>query len=507
MALGSVIAPLEGEKTPDRHLLAQLLQCANLPSPVGVVMRILELGENPEAGVSEVCQVLTADPALSARLIRMANSPLYARQRRTSNLRQAIKLFGVEGTITLALSFSLVTNLRNHEKGGFDYGRFWHRSFAAAVCAQVAADRFGLRNREELFLAGLLQDIGMLTLARARPEIYAGLDAPHWNHRHVLAREEELLGTNHAVLGALLLQQWNFPSRLQRLVASSHDEDDAETLRERDAAIVAISSDMAEIWSEPNGQAVLRRAMSRAEQLLGLEADGFIEVLELAGGAISEVAPLFDIEIEDSMMLETIVTRARELTMLRHIRIMQHAAILEDRTRRLEEENRRDSLTGVFNRGYLQACLAREMESAAENGWPVALVFVDLDRFKAVNDKYGHLAGDGVLCRVADVLQSAVRRDDIVARYGGEEFVLLMPGCGDYAVRASCNRLLEALRKISHEVGEGQEITVTASIGVAVHNEDHRFKDAEDLIGAADAALYVAKTQGRNRCIFHKDLP
>jgi diguanylate cyclase (GGDEF)-like protein len=108
---------------------------------------------------------------------------------------------------------------------------------------------------------------------------------------------------------------------------------------------------------------------------------------------------------------------------------------------------------------------------------------------------------------VADVLQSAVRRDDIVARYGGEEFVLLMPGCGDYAVRASCNRLLEALRKISHEVGEGQEITVTASIGVAVHNEDHRFKDAEDLIGAADAALYVAKTQGRNRCIFHKDLP
>lgn len=506
MALGSVIASREGDRVPDERLLAKLLQCANLPSPIGVVMRILELGEDPDAGVNEVGQVLTADPALSARLIRMANSPLYARQRRTSNLRQAIKLFGVEGTITLALSFSLVTNLRSVEKGGFDYRRFWHRSFAAAVCAQLMADRVGLRNREELFLAALLQDIGMLGLARARPEIYAELDERNRSHAQVLRREQELLGTNHAALGAILLQQWNFPARLQRLVGISHDEDDSESMRERDAAIVAVSSDMAEIWSEPNGQAALRRAMDRAEKLVALDGEAFIELLELAGGAISEVAPLFDIEIEDSTMLEGIISHARELVMLRHIRIMQHAAVLEDRTRRLEEENRRDSLTGVFNRGCLQASLAQEMESSAENGWPVALVFVDLDHFKAINDRYGHLAGDTVLCRVAEVLKSAVRRDDIVARYGGEEFVLLMPGCGDHAVRATCNRLLEALRSIRHDVGGGQEITVTASMGVAVHNEEHRFKDAEDLIGAADAALYIAKTQGRNRCVFHKDL-
>lgn len=493
--------------TPDRRLLIRLLQCANLPSPVGVVMRILELGEDPDAGVSDVCQVLTADPALSAKLIRMANSPLYARQRRTSNLRQAIKLFGVEGTITLALSFSLVTTLRTHEQGAFDYRLFWRRSFAAAVCAQVAADRFGLRNREELFLAALLQDIGMLTLAHAEPELYSGLAVGHLNHRHVLEREQEMLGTDHAVLGALLLRQWNFPSKLQRLVGASHDPDDAATLRERDAAIVAVSSDMAEVWSGANGQAVLRRAMSRAEQLLELDGEDFVEVLRTAGQAISEVWHLFDIEIQDSVMLETIVSRAQELTMLRHIRIMQHATVLEDRTRRLEEENRRDSLTGTFNRGYLQACLQREMESAVENGWPVALVFVDLDRFKAVNDRYGHLAGDGVLCRVADVLRSAVRKDDIVARYGGEEFVLMMPGCGEYAVRATCSRLLEALRGLRHDVGEAQEIVVTASMGVAVHNEGRHFHDVDDLIGAADAALYVAKTQGRDRCVFHSELP
>lgn len=488
------------------QLLAKLLQGANLPSPVGVVMRILELGEDPDAGISDVSQVLTADPALSARLIRMANSPLYARQRRTGNLRQAIKLFGVEGTITLALSFSLVTVLRRDEKGAFDYRLFWRRSFAAAVCAQVMADRFGQRNREELFLAALLQDLGMMTLARVKPELYVGLEERQWRHEYVLEREREVLGTDHAILGAMLLQQWNFPEKLQRLVGSSHDADDAASLQERDAAIVAVSSDMAELWSEANAQALLRRAMSRAERLVGLDGEAFIGVLEDAGIALSEVAHLFEIELEDSTTLESIVSQARELTMLRHIRIMQHASILEDRTRRLEEENRRDPLTGLYNRGYLQASLAHEMESACDNGWPVALVFVDLDCFKGINDRYGHLAGDEVLRRVAELLQSAVRRDDIVARYGGEEFVLLMPGCGEEAVTATCERLLTMLRDIRHRVANDQEIMVTASLGVAVHNEAQRFNNVEDLLGAADAALYVAKTQGRDRCIFHSEI-
>lgn len=489
----------------EQRLLGQLLQCASLPSPVGVVMRILELGEDPDADMGEVAQALTADPALSARLIRMANSPLYARQRRTGNLRQAIKLFGVEGTITLALSFSLVTTLPRRGQGEFDYRLFWRRSFSAALCAQIMADRFGQRNREELFLAALLQDIGMLTLAQARPELYAGLEERQWHHEHVLQREREELGTDHAALGALLLRHWNFPEKLQLLVGSSHDADEAESLRQRDAAIVAIASDMAELWSEAHGQALLRRAMERAERLLGLEGEVFVAVLEDAAAALAEVAHLFEVEVEDSATLETILNHARELTMLRHIRIMQHAAVLEDRTHRLEEENRRDPLTGLYNRGYLQASLAREIADAREHGWPVSVVFIDLDRFKAVNDRYGHLSGDEVLCRTAAALQRGVRRDDIVARYGGEEFVLLMPGCSEEAARATCDRLLNALRDIRHRLGD-EDVVITASMGAAVHNEACCFDHAEELLGAADAALYAAKNRGRDRCIFHSDL-
>lgn len=492
----------------DQGLLTRLIQCADLPSPVGIVMRILELGQDPNASLAEVAKVITLDPALSARLLRMANSPLYARQRKTENLRQAIKLFGLEGTLTLALSFSVVTKLREQDADGFDYSLFWRRSVAAATCAQVIGERLSLKNREDLFLAALLQDIGMLALARARPGIYQALAEGQSRQERVCIHEHEQIGMDHAILGSWLLKQWNFPADLQSAVRHSHDPagasgDDDSALR--DASVVAVASDMAELWCEPRAQALLRKAMKRADALLDFDGEAFAQVLESAGSAIGEVAHLFDVDIRDEGSIDAIVTQARELTVLRHIRMMQRSSMLEDRTRQLEEENRRDVLTGLFNRSCLQEALAREIESSNDHGWPYAVIFVDLDRFKLINDQYGHLAGDSVLRNVAHILESSVRAGDIVSRYGGEEFVIILPGAGPDSARILCERLLKAFRSHTHRLDQDTELVVTASLGVAVHSDDLRFKTMEEVLRAADDALYAAKHQGRDRCVFYQE--
>ncbi len=507
--------PILGAPIQDKELLKRISQCADLPSPVGVVMRVLELGQDPEVSIGEVAKVINLDPALTAKMLRMANSPLYARQRKTENLRQAITLFGLEGTITLALGFSVVNNLSRGRDSQFDYPVFWRRSLAAATCSQVLADRLALPNREDMFLAGLLMDIGMLALTRALPELYRGTISRKSTHESACRRERESLGVDHAEIGAWLLQQWNFPDNLRALVLHSHNSDASRLADwpalEQQVRIIALASDMADLWCVTDKEEVLPKVMKQAAQSLGIRDQSFVEILEGVSAAIAEIAPLFDIELDEHGNPDLIINEARELILLRHIKVMQKsmmlekaARILENRTIKLEEENRRDVLTGLFNRSYLQRALFDELELANEHGWPLSVIFIDLDRFKAVNDEHGHLAGDHIIREAARLLRHHTRGSDIIARYGGEEFVAILPGSGNDSARRSCERLLEAFRTTRHQISSEAEVTVTASLGIAVHGESAKFQTIEDFLRAADNALYEAKRQGRDRAVFHR---
>ena len=99
-------------------------------------MRILDLSQDPDVDIGKVADVVSMDPALTAKILRIANSPIYAIRRKTENLRQAIMLLGLNGTLTMALSFSLAASMHNNARQGFDYNLFWRRSLAAATCAR-----------------------------------------------------------------------------------------------------------------------------------------------------------------------------------------------------------------------------------------------------------------------------------------------------------------------------------------------------------------------------------
>lgn len=164
----------------------------------------------------------------------------------------------------------------------------------------------------------------------------------------------------------------------------------------------------------------------------------------------------------------------------------------------LQRLARTDVLTGLLNRGAVLADGATLLQLSRRPPRPLALLLLDVDHFKQINDRWGHLAGDAVLRHVADVLAACVAdREHLLGRYGGEEFVLLLPGADPHQARQCADRLREALRESPARI-DGLPVRVTASIGLAI---DQGTGDLARLLGEADAALYRAKAEGRDRTI------
>jgi diguanylate cyclase (GGDEF)-like protein len=168
--------------------------------------------------------------------------------------------------------------------------------------------------------------------------------------------------------------------------------------------------------------------------------------------------------------------------------------------REAEEQSRHDPLTNLFNRRYFSDVLELELESARYTQTPLAVMMLDLDLFKRINDTHGHATGDEVLRTVAKEITAGVRRRDVACRYGGEEFAILLVHSDVDAAHCTANRLLESIAAARVEAPEDL-LAVTASIGIAVHDPGGADADGSTLLERADQALYAAKQAGRNRCV------
>jgi diguanylate cyclase (GGDEF)-like protein len=195
--------------------------------------------------------------------------------------------------------------------------------------------------------------------------------------------------------------------------------------------------------------------------------------------------------------------RARLTSMLRIKRLQEE---LEERERQLLEANERlrhmsqtDALTGLDNRRHLEERIEEMFEHAKRLNEPFSCVMCDLDRFKSVNDTYGHQAGDAVLKQFAKILRNEVREIDRAGRFGGEEFMLLLPGTVLDAAVTFAERVRKQIEAHTFTFDK-TAIQRTASIGVSAWPHP-RIKDCDALVRAADDALYVAKETGRNRVV------
>ena len=498
------------------EIATRLSTSINLPSPPGVAAHIIELAQDPGIEMGQVAKAISLDSALTTKILRIANSPLYAQRRKSENLRQALVVLGLNATLTLALSFSLVKSLRSGKPNGLDYPRYWRRALLAATAARALADALRQPQAEEYFLVGLLQDVGMLALDIAMPELYADSGSLQRRHDALADFERKKLETDHAELGANAMRTWRLPERLCRAIANSHRvylrpaTDPAEVLNH----CVALSGPVADLFLVEPAERQFAEIALAVERSLGLDKTAFGQVLGTIGSIIPETESIFDADIVSRQSAESMLDHAREVLMIRSLQVLHDINTLKaaaetssTRALELEEEARRDALTGVYNRAHLDQILAREFENSKRHRWPLSVAFADLDDFKSINDRFGHQAGDRILQTTARILRHNTRETDLIARYGGEEFVVVLPATDADTAHHICERIVQAFQTTPHEVGSAQAV-VTISIGCATHGSQTAFTDIAALLKAADQALYTAKMRGRNRTVpFDLDLP
>lgn len=490
-----------------KGVLFERIQAAGqLPTPPGVVVRLLELTRNPEVSAKEIADTVAMDPGLSAKILRFVNSPLAGLKRQVTSISQAVALMGVRGVKMMALSFAVLNKTDRHFCKRFDYDRYVTHAFACAVAAQQLAAETAACPPQEAFVGGLLSQIGRCVLASALQNEYEQVLSRAQKVPLDLPRlERELLGQDYPSIGGELLCMWGLPDSLCQAVSRFRDPQPGENSGfERVLQTAEVIASV--ICPAQASQGVdVATGLLAADKLLGIPSERTAAIIAEVAKSLDEARHILELPSGKTRALEELEAelheRITELSLAMHLENQSLAQQQEDLLKRATT----DGLTGVGNRAAFDARLALELERSARANVPLGLLMIDVDRFKAINDTYGHLAGDQVLKALARTIDDNIRKIDYCARFGGEEFAVIAPSTPVEGVALVAERLRKNVEALAIP-WDGKSIHATISIGVGFLDavEDLRLASRE-LIQLADKQLYAAKCSGRNRVCFSKD--
>ncbi|SFX50336.1 sensor domain-containing diguanylate cyclase [Marinospirillum alkaliphilum] len=492
-------------------LIKKLQDCRTLPSLPAIVVSILELARTPTAGTLELANLVAKDPSLSAKLLAAANSAFYAGSE-LKTLQQAVNRIGMEGALSLSLSFGLAFR-GTRDSNGMDLDNFWKRALISGMVVRELQRLMNLRfDVETTYLAAVLQDIGMLALNEMDPDIYGVIYHSARSHRQLASFEEREYGTNHTQVGHWLCSRWGLPEKYTLPLLNSHQlpkEIDKTNAAQR---VLALSGLMADPWLSSNQEMAMTLAYQASQDYLQMDERQFSHLLLHLQDKLPDIARLFEIKAPAQIDTFNLLQEAKHLLVERNLRMMQKLAQqqqeideLRRNSEKLQEQLKKDPLTGIFNRQYTEKELQQHFMAIQQSGGSLAVVFIDLDYFKTLNDQYGHALGDSALKAFATALEQELESGCIAGRYGGEEFVALLPGFNQDEALAFARRLQEHLASTPLLSHNKEDIYVSASMGIAVQqlrdNAQPVFADADELVSAADQAMYNAKRTGRNRIL------
>ena len=490
----------------NQGLLGRILRSPRLPSLPSIALEVIDLVQQSDVDINEIANTIQNDPALSGKILKTVNSSFYGQAYTVSTISHALVVLGLNSVKTLALGFSLVSNLKESGGEGFDHLRYWRRSIYAAAAAKMFAKRNTLVQQEEAFLGGLLQDLGMLVFNQTLGLEYTRLlERAGGCHAKLLELEEQVLDVNHAQVGAALADSWKLPPLLVAPIRYHENPCEADEELQDFIKCVHLGTTVADLFlNEADGRS-LDLYYQLSEEWFDWCKDEAESLLHKIYGQTRELQRLFDLPVSEMSNSEDILAKANEALLaitlesqLQQDELKQHAEQLRETNEKLVNQANSDSLTGIANRRKFNRYLAKAF-SETKQGYAghLSVLFLDTDYFKQFNDTYGHQMGDEVLIALAEVMLEVIGHKGLVARYGGEEFTVVLPNTDKRMAATIAERTRQAIEKMAVVSGQGDVLHITASIGVSTFDGEF-FERAEMLVKAADQGVYAAKNAGRN---------
>ena len=480
------------------ELIKKIHDCPNLPSLPSVAVQILELASKPNVDIAEIARLISKDPALSTKILRTVNSSFYGRSQAVSTVSHSLVILGLQSVKTLVLGFSLVTNLHKSKGHGFNHLNYWRRSIYAATAARTIATRMNLVQQEEAFLGALLQDIGMLVLDHVLGPQYGEICAQSHTHPQLIKAENKAFGMTHAEVGAVLAEQWKLPPILVTAIGASHDPSTvADPTLNKIVQVVHLAGLCADVFVDAQPASAMAHVRVHCNSALQLTEDDCNKLLEEINVKTKDVVSLFEINIGAAANFEAILEKANDALVQLTLQSQMHANQLQEQNKVLQKKATIDALTGLSNRAAFDETLKQQFTAAKTAATPLTLLMLDVDKFKTINDQFGHQVGDQVLRELGKLLRRIVRPNDLAARYGGEELALILPE----TPKAAGANIAEALRQAVARkpiVSGKLPVPATICVGVATLEPNSRMTDPSHLLKAADLAVYAAKRAGRN---------
>ncbi|MBC8478031.1 MAG: GGDEF domain-containing protein [Candidatus Delongbacteria bacterium] len=493
----------------------------DIPALSPVVSKVLSLIRSEDVSAKELAGVIQNDNSLTMKVLKVVNSAYYAIPSKISTIAQAVVILGFDTIKNLVLSMSILELLVSNTEQVKQVQNLWERSLFMAVTArQIAVRRKEKANPDEAFIAGLLADVGMLMFVRHAADSYIPLVIREQEGvEDLTSMEREIFDVDHCAVGMKLAEKWGFPDKLSQPIAWHHDmtnADDMSAELEELSRITLFARRCASVIYHQNLEDSMRDARLQAEIAFGMENDQLDEFLVEVFDEVEKTADFFGVKLEEQANYMEILQEAnRKLSQMNlsyeqmnqklrkaNERAEKLAAQLQEANAKLQELVNIDPLTGVHNRRSMTQFLEHEYVRARRYDRHLALLLLDIDHFKKVNDTFGHPQGDSILREMSNLIKGLLRDTDMLVRYGGEEFLVMLPEAKLYAARIAAERIRRNVE--THDFAHLPDSTmhITISIGVTELLNEEVCNSTEELIKAADLKLYEAKENGRNRIAF-----
>ncbi len=483
-----------------------------LPSLPAVAANILKTVRTNEAPLTALGDIITADPALTAKMLKIANSDMFSRNGGVNSVARAMVVLGTDTIKNIALSFVIATDTRRNSDNTLDMDLFWKQSVTAAIAAELLARALNLRD-EDLFVSALLKNLGKLVLSESKKEEYS----PLLKHPFILTdelttMESQLFGFNHSQVGYALLKRWNLPDSIcEPILYQSCPKQAPETCRTT-TLLLQFAEQIAFLCLDSEYVLTAPQLQQQLYQSFGLSESKAYTLFDTVACNSSDIFDFFDLEAQElvpySVLLQQANAELARMNLSKEQMLLELNAArqkaeslavqLQENNNRLKELVYRDGLTGLYNHRYFHETLNNELLRSKRNNSSLSLIIFDIDHFKSVNDTHGHPAGDMVLINLARAVNSAARPSDTIARYGGEEFAVILPETSIEGAKIFAARLRRCIEGIATVIN-GQSIYITISAGISSTTVEIPAITKSQLIEAADRALYHAKNNGRNQ--------